>query len=216
MILISDNDILIKLVGCHLFNETLLMLNATTNDIIISTTAKYAIKKQAKKQISDENIRAQLIELIDSFQTTPEQDIAQLSHLSKFKDLDGGESQLILAAINTPNSLFLTGDKRCLNAIIQNSHDAQIANIAKQLTQRVYCLEHLLLQLINHLGFDVVKTKILNKCVKDGMLDIVFRIDKSEQETKEGLCSFGEITKFTNLLADTPKHTMLIGEIAVS
>ncbi|MFB6349929.1 hypothetical protein ACFBZI_12060 [Moraxella sp. ZJ142] len=205
MILICDNDIVIKLVGCELFDHMLMMLSATRKDILITPTARFSIQKYAKKQITNETVRDSLVALVNGLATVSDQDHQQLAHLSSFDGLDGGENQLILAAVNMPHSTFLTGDKRCLSALVDNSDDKQISTITKQLANRIYCFEHILLQLIDCFGFDVVKNKVLNRCVKDGMLDIVFRVGKTENDVKDGLWSFGQLSKFSPLLAQPNK-----------
>lgn len=128
--------------------------------------------------------------LIKTFNTVEQQDDTQIAHLSVFEDLDEGEIILMLATANTDNALLITGDKRCLKVLLDNQTDAIIANLVKSLNGRVYCFELALLHLIGHIGFNTVKTKVLNRCVDDGMLKAVFRESSSQADVEMGLRSY--------------------------
>ena len=192
MILLSDNDILIKLVGCDLLHDFLHSLNASMQDIVITPQAKFSIRKYAKKMLSDDDVRQQLLAMMNSFAVIDAQNDDKVAHLSTFTGLDGGENLLILATADTTDGILLTGDKRCLKALINNQHDALIADLTQRLAQRVYCFEHILLLLIDKFGFEVIKGKVLNRCVQDCMLQAVFRNHSNESNVIQGLISYSQ------------------------
>ena len=46
MIVLSDNDIILKLAGCNLLHQFFEILEAESKDILIATNASYALPKK--------------------------------------------------------------------------------------------------------------------------------------------------------------------------
>lgn len=190
MIVLADNDILIKLAGCNLLQEFLDLLKTSTNNIFITNEAKYSIPKKAKKKISDDLVRQELCNFIADLQILPMVDANLLAQIQAFDNIDGGEALLMLSMHHYPNANFITGDKRCLEALIQNKDKAPLTEIFNLLKNKVYCFESALLALIDTHGFDYVNQKIMNKSTDDGVLKLAFGQNKNETDCIECLSSY--------------------------
>lgn len=128
MIVLADNDILIKFAGCNLLDEFLCLLQTNTDNIFITTHAKFSIPSQIKK-IQDEALKLKITQFVGKLQTLPTVDNSLLAQLQVFDDINGGEAYLMLAMRHYPNAKFITGDKRCLKALIKNKEQAPLNNI---------------------------------------------------------------------------------------
>lgn len=192
MILFADNDILIKLFGCHLLDDFVSCLDTNACDVYITPAARYSIPKHAKKMISDTDTYQSLLDLLSTFSVVQAQDEHKLAHLSSFDGLDTGENMLILATQAHATATLITGDKRCLTALLKHKNDIIIGDIVDDISGRVYCFEWALLHLIDVLGFDMVKQKVLNRCVQDGMLQAVFRNHSNESNVIQELISYSQ------------------------
>lgn len=193
MIVLADNDILIKLAGCNLLNEFLCLLQTNTDNIFITTTAKYSISSQIKK-IQDEELKLEITQFIGVLQTLPTVDNELLAQVQAFDDINGGEAYLMLAMNHYPNANFITGDRRCLKALIQNKAQTPLKDIFDLLEHKVYCLESALLALIEIHGFDYINNKVSNrhisKVTDDGVLRLAFGEHKSQDHCVECLSSY--------------------------
>jgi hypothetical protein len=82
-----------------------------------------------------------------------------------------GELTLIYGAIAEPDFYLVTGDKRCLRALVKNS---ELATTREKLKGRVICLEQLIYQLIIKEGFEIIKSKIIPARECDTSLKVAF------------------------------------------
>lgn len=128
MIVLADNDILIKLAGCNLLDDFLHLLQTNTDNIFITTSAKFSIPSQIKK-IQDNSLKFKITQFVGKLQTLPIVDNDLLAQVQAFDDINGGEAYLMLAMRHYPNAKFITGDKRCLKALIKNKEQAPLNNI---------------------------------------------------------------------------------------
>lgn len=172
MIVLADNDILIKLAGCNLLKEFLDSLNANLNSIFITNEAKYSIKKYATRQIIDDKIRDELIDFIGKLPTIPKVSddlLAQIQSIDKER-LNGGEVSLVLAMDKYTDANFITGDKKFLNALMEHKNNLVISKIITSLEGKVYSLESALLYLIDVYGFNYVSERVINRCIEENTL----------------------------------------------
>lgn len=174
MIVLSDNDIILKLAGCSLLNQFFEILEASSEDILIATNAGYALPKQARKKLTNEDAVNTVTQFVENVGRISPVNPDLLSEIQGFKDMDGGESLLMVAAHENPDLLFATGDKRCLQSLIDHQSLEPIDRIFKSLQGRVYCLETALMLLIENLGFEKVNQMVINRCVEDGVLRLAF------------------------------------------
>lgn len=195
MIILSDNDIILKLAGCNLLSQFFEILKADSKDILIATNASYALPKQAKKKLKNEdavNTVTQFVKKVGRISTV-NPDL--LSEIQGFKNMDGGESLLMVAAHENPDLLFATGDKRCLQSLIEHQSFEPIDQIFKSLQGRVYCLETAFMLLIENLGFEDVNQMVINRCVDDGVLKLAFGHERNVDNATDCLKSYcGELS----------------------
>lgn len=196
MIVLADNDILIKLASCNLLREFFAFLKADTDDVFITDSARYSIPKRAKKDISDDLIKEELFEFIKKLQILPPVDNDLLAQVQAFDDINDGEAYLMLAMRHYPNANFITGDKRCLEALIKNKDKTPLTEIFNLLENKVYCLESALLALIEIHGFNYINDKVSNRYINkdkgkdDGVLKLAFGENKSQDNCIECLSSY--------------------------
>lgn len=190
MIVLSDNDIVLKLAGCNLLEQFFEILEVDLENIMITTMAYHAIPKQAKKKLVDDKAKQRLGQFINSVGIVPLVDSDLLYELQGFENMDGGESRLMLAASQNSDAYLATGDKRCLKSLIDNQLSKPLDQVFNSLQQRVYCLETAFMLMIENLGFDKVNDMVINRCVDDGVLRMAFGKERDIEHATECLKSY--------------------------
>jgi hypothetical protein len=196
-----DNDIILKLATCDLFQDTINTFDITPTQIKILDSFQYKFGKQIKRKRGNKAQETSKYNIEKSLKIT--QDLTTLNQ-NKFdtaiyniytellnsnqitndknNTIDQGEAILIsyVSYFNQQgsNNYLLTGDKRCLRALI----NANFPDIIQSLNGKIYCLEQLILKNIESYGFDYVKNKVVpcNNC--DTALKVAFSNDKVTQE----------------------------------
>ena len=195
-----DNDILKKLATFQLFDSTLEIFNATYNDVRILETAKYKFARSYKKfkagrsrKSSDNVIRwEELIYLTKKLPYVQESDSSLLAQLSKFEDIDAGEAVLVSFAVHLlkkeTSAQILTGDKRFIKALAK----VDSFSIQQCLANRIICLEQIIVENINYLIFETVRTKVVPVRECDTAIKVVFGsgFDTSEVNARSALDSY--------------------------
>jgi glutaredoxin-related protein len=185
-----DNDIILKLATCNIFDETLTTLAINYSQVNILETAKHKFrslkKRQRGKESGDYNIESALAitALCSEISNSKiSQDI--FTQLQAIDGIDAGESVLIshVVYLNQQGNLsyLLTGDKRCLQALAKAN---EIAEIKQYLDRKVWCLEQLILKNIEEHGFDIVKQKMVLGRDCDQVIKAAF--GSKEQSTVAG------------------------------
>lgn len=190
MILLSDNDIVLKLAGCGLLNQFFEILEAESQDILIATNAGYALPKQAKRKLKNDDAIEAVNQFVKDVGRVPVVDSLLLGAIQDFNHMDGGESLLMIAAHENPAAYLATGDKRCLRSLIDNQFSEPLNHVFKSLQQRVYCLETALMLLIEKTSYDIVNKMVINRCVEDGVLGIAFGQERDNHHAIECLKSY--------------------------
>lgn len=167
MILLSDNDLVIKLAQCDLIDEALGSLEANRSDCFVLNTMKYSLRlnepdKAIAKYVGSPQAFDRINELLEScsiLSAAPMQ-YDLLEHLNEIPNIDPGEQALFLhAKDNDTNSVdyrILTGDKKALRAIC--NYDQLEA--FEFLRTKIVCLETCMMDLIDFVGFDYVNQKV--------------------------------------------------------
>ena len=182
MIILADNDIIHKLTCCDLLLEFIEWLESPPNEIWVLPELKYKIRRLLKSN-------AQALErfnlfVVNNTKVVPE---ASVDNLNKFASLDVGEQKLLAVFIEcTESARFVTGDKRALKDI------AKLANkdleLQQSLTDKVDCLEKIMLGLVEKFGFSAINTKVCASEIGDGVLKMAFGRD--ENHAKDALKSY--------------------------
>ncbi|MDY5847517.1 hypothetical protein [Actinobacillus porcinus] len=188
MLLLSDNDILVKLGLLGLLPDFLKLLGVENNQVYITESTVYSLPAQLKKYTKDSDIHRAVLELVTQFQKISSIDIGLLEQFSSVSDIDSGEAILATKMIENPSAYLATGDKRFLRAIKQT-------DFSKDFENRVYTFELALLLLVESIGYERVKSKILETSQLldkplDGLFKLAFRVDSTKDSDIECLISF--------------------------
>jgi hypothetical protein len=202
LIVLADNDIILKLAQCDLLEVLPDSLGQEWTEAFITDTAKYQLlpKNHAKalSKCGNKETQARLRAFLGKTQTLPKvQDDALLATLDGIDGIDGGEKFLFAATVETENPLLITGDRRALRALLE--HQEQLPTVFSALQNAVVTFESAILLAMHKFGFAIVKQKLLGSPKPDGMLRLVLKSETGEADFVEGLCSFSQ--EITPLLA---------------
>lgn len=103
--------------------------------------------------------------------------------------IDSGELLLFAAGLGEPGITIFTGDKE---AVIALGRNPSLSKLASSLQGRIYCLESILLCLIEKFGYVSVASRIHPKKDCDGLIALAFRSPEAarEIEAKDCLTSY--------------------------
>ncbi len=182
-----DNDIILKLATCYLFDNTIQTFNISTSEVIILDSFKYKFSREIKRKrgniIANYNIEqalavtrycASISELnIDVAIYNKLLDFSRTSN-DKNNKIDKGEAILISYVAyqnqHDNSSYLLTGDKRCLKAL----YNSNLTEVTQCLEHKIWSLEQLILRNIEKFGFDFVKNNVFPVRDCDIVLKAVF------------------------------------------
>lgn len=194
MILLSDNDLIIKLAQCDLIDEALSTLESAKNDCFVLNTMKYSLRldepdKSIERYIGSVQAYDRINELLEKCQvlTAAPIEFDLLDHLNEISAIDAGEQALFLhAKDNDSKSIdyrILTGDKRALRAICNYDR----LEIFAFLRTKIVCLESCMMDMIDFVGFDHVNQKVCaaREQVAEEKYDKVLRAAFGEARNQE-------------------------------
>lgn len=122
-----DNDIILKLVACNLFDSAVNCLNLVESDLRVLSDAKYVFRNSrriAKKYPLE--IRESAISIVERCQKIEPSLSDELKNL-QIEGLDPGEMILISATEHEESFYLTTGDKRCITALANSTEPALVA-----------------------------------------------------------------------------------------
>jgi hypothetical protein len=195
LIVLADNDIILKLAQCDLLECLPEILGEEWTEIFVTTTAKYQLLPKNPEKALNKCGNEETLERLTSFLGTTKilpaiQDSSLLSILGDVNEIDGGEKLLFAAAVELPNSILITGDRRALRALIEHQH--RLSSIFATLQNSVITFETAILLAIRLLGFAIVKQKLLGSPKPDKMLRLVLKNETTETDLIECLCSYSK------------------------
>ena len=196
MIVLADNDILLKLAACDLFAEFLSAFAVTPADIQILKLARFSLNsKKHRKRLGDDSY-ARLVAFLASIADIPTEPdpmvVAALAEQTD-KNIDAGEAALFAICPLIPGSIIVTGDKKSLTGLHDAGMvDATCATLCNAITRRIYCFEQVLVTILDHVGFDVIRDRLIagRECDKGLRLWIGNDLNATEEVVREGLTSF--------------------------
>jgi hypothetical protein len=189
MVLLSDSDLVIKLSEFDLLDEALEILGVTSSNTYVLNELSHVLKSsRIASKYSREGIqraldfasKAQLVLKIDQ----AEQIVlhkASAVHRNIPQTINGGEAILYSATKHFKDFVIATGDKRSLRALAM---DSSCSAIYDRLKGHVYCLEQLVLKIIDSHGYKHVQQCIGPRCECDECLTHAFaggKLSQSEQ-----------------------------------
>lgn len=113
-----DTDVLLKLSAMDLLEETLQLLDVDTTSVFVAPSAPHYIRKKRNLQqrYGTEGLeRAR--RFVNTVQIVSTYDEGTLKLLSEVRDIGSGKAILIAGVVRMQQFLFLTGDKRALEAL---------------------------------------------------------------------------------------------------
>ena len=202
MIVLADNDIILKLAQCDLLECLPEILGEEWSEIFVTPTAKYQLlpknREKALNKCGNEETLERLTSFLGTTKILPEiQDSTLLAQLEDIDGIHGGEKFLFAVAVELPNPILITGDRRALGALIE--HQNRLSSIFATLQNSVITFETAILLAMQKLGFAIVKQKLLGSPKPDKMLRLVLKNETREADLIECLCSYSK--EVTPLLA---------------
>lgn len=166
MILLSDNDLVVKLAQCDLLDEALASFEAQRNECFVLSTIRHSLRlanpdKSIERYVGSPQAFERISEFLEHCNVLPVAPILDLiDHLVEIPEIDVGEQALFLHAKenhdNNVDYFMLTGDKRALRAIC--AYDQLDA--FEFLRTKVVCLESCMMDMIDYAGFDYINEKV--------------------------------------------------------
>ncbi|HBF33097.1 TPA: hypothetical protein DDW35_00900 [Candidatus Sumerlaeota bacterium] len=171
MILLNDNDIILKLGACNLLDVFHVAYGVSVDDLRVLSTAKYVLKgyrgnKDKIKKYGEDGI-AHAIDFVEKCNAINEYDENVFKTLSIVDQIDVGEATLSAAACKISDSVIATGDKRFLRSVAGTF-------VAQPLAGRVLCFEQIILRCIDYLDFVEIRNRIIPAKDCDKGLQAVF------------------------------------------
>lgn len=180
-----DNDILVKLVACNLFDKAISILDIDRSNLIVLPSARHYFKRsKSAKRKYPENIRLKVTEIANGCKTvnpSTQDAISEVEILQKYENIDNGEALLVAATREEEYFWLTTGDKRFLRALTNSELDL----IVSRLQGRVICLEQLIRQLIYVKGFEEILINVLPARKYDKSLETIF--GSGEKSTRDNV-----------------------------
>lgn len=207
MIVLADNDLILKLAQCDLLGELDSILNVALTNIYVAPTTRFQLLRPSKKErYGGEEVYNRLVAFCAKTSEIPAIQNTELAiQLSAIPHIDSGEQLLFAALLEIEHALLLTSDKKALNAVI--THQAQLSSLFHGLTHKVIVFESILLLALNVLGFEALKQKLLNNPAPDGVLKLIVRPTMNETDLIECLCSYcKEVAIFLSHQHLLPEH----------
>lgn len=192
VLLLADNDVVLKLCVFDLFEEGLQALDCERDHIRVLPTAIYKMRDLRKRDRSRAQYGEQgldrTIEVLGSLQVvdgavSPDLQEQLLNH----HWIDKGEAVLVCAATEMESAFIATGDKRFIEAF-GGAQDLQ--NVRAVLNGRIWCLEAVILKIIDRFGFrycDERMGPVVGALDVDKYIKMVWR--NGEGQVREGLLS---------------------------
>lgn len=195
MIVLADNDIILKLARCDLLSSLPELFGVAVDAIFIAPAARFQLlPKKAEKALSKCGDQA-TVDRISAFLAVAQDipavaDQALLGRLAAVPRIDSGEQLLFASCVEASGSVLMTGDRTALMALI-SSADA-LPDVYKALQDRVITFESALLLAKNLFGFDAMKARLLAypDYEKEGVLKLIVKTDMLEANFSDCLISY--------------------------
>lgn len=194
MIVLADNDLILKLAQCDLLKDlhVLLGLECPAQIFVLPSARFQLLPKNEKKALSKAGSAVVLDAIRQFLQQTCElpqvRDDSLLISLEGIGGIDGGEQLLLAAMVENKPSVLATGDKRALKAVIANQQ--QLNAVYASLCDRVLTFESALLIALVQFGFPNLKQRLLGNPKPDGVLRLVLKAEMREGDLVDCLTSY--------------------------
>jgi hypothetical protein len=196
VIYFCDNDIIYKLARWSLWDEALMALNASAEQVRVLPSAIYKARQdladsgkppsnRRKRQLVDKATCNAAIALLTNLKVVQDKPPDAVRSLLAIENIHQGEAELLAHVWNTQD-LFLTNDKSCLKALAAAVTAAQLAPLAG----RVVCLEVVFALLVKCCGCGYVARKVNMLSDIDKAIESSFRNSDNPDNVRAGLQSY--------------------------
>jgi hypothetical protein len=189
LILLSDNDIIIKLACCELLDEFVKSFGAAESDFRVLASARFKVSPKNKQMVAEHGIVAvqrahEFICRLQVIEVPADSDDERLA-LAR-PGIDPGEQILFSASRNYPKFSILTGDKNSLRTLLSA---LKIDSVKKRLAGRVECFEAIMLKILTKPKFALLLPRIVAGAKCDTALQVVFGLglETTYEKAIEGL-----------------------------
>ncbi|MGD1896295.1 MAG: hypothetical protein ACFB16_05000 [Phormidesmis sp.] len=181
-----DNDILLKLVAFQLLEEAIDSLGLSQKSLQVLPAARFMLLRNRNRQEYSKDVLDSAIAFVEQCQTITTSQLPTLKdvpseykQLAPFKQIDAGETDLIVATANTTDFLLLSGDKRCFKALPNIP-----VPIYARLKGKAICLEQIILKQIDVFGVEEVCTRISPATHHDKAIYLCFGYSRPAPEAQ--------------------------------
>ena len=158
MILLTDIDIFRKVANCDLLDEALIALKAEKADLRVLNTLKYRLRREEKQGRIDPIVLNRIKGFLAGIHEVRAFSQDVVTRLEGVDGVGGGEAILLAVAVQEPDSIILTGDKRFVMSL---ANKIEILDLARQVEGRIVCFEQIIRRCIQSLGFNRVRSKVV-------------------------------------------------------
>ncbi|EPV8688025.1 hypothetical protein ACWAUP_001696 [Pseudomonas aeruginosa] len=169
MILLSDNDLIVKLAQCDLIGDTLAAFESKNKDCFVLNTMSYSLRLRdpdlsIRQYVGSVQAYERIGQFLEGCSTLDEgpMDFDLIEHIQQVDQIDPGEQALLLHAYdhhrNDVDYHLLTGDKRALRAICSYEN----LDAFEYLRTKVVCLETCMMDLIDYAGHEYINDRVSN------------------------------------------------------
>ncbi|MGL6074598.1 MAG: hypothetical protein ACRC8S_10600 [Fimbriiglobus sp.] len=196
MIVLADNDILIKLARCDLFDEFLTAFDVNITEIRILKAARFSVlNKKQRKKLSEASFTrlTKFLALLSDIDTAPDPNFITALTEQTDKNIDAGEADLFAICPLVPHSVIVTGDKKCLAGLVAAAMEDMVCHeIYRSLAGKIVCFELVLSRILEHFGFEAIRQKLIDGRECDGGLKLWLGsgLDATEATFRDGLTSY--------------------------
>ncbi|STH97388.1 Uncharacterised protein [Citrobacter braakii] len=200
MIVLSDNDVILKLAQCNLLSQLPVIFNQSPEQIFINPAARFQLlprsHEKAIRKCGTQEVYEQVGAFIEMVQDIPEvQDSELIELLGSVPGIDVGEQLLLASCLENPEAIFMTGDRRCLTAIVANQPVLEVVH--QRLLDAVVTFESSLLLCVHGTNHAHVYANLVSNPMPDGML----RMALSNTGNAMCECIFSYTREFYDYLA---------------
>lgn len=170
MLLLSDNDAIVKTAQCRLLSALLECFEGDASYIVTPTFSHWFRNQMRRKRYP-----AYVEELITECDMEQVDDaLVDEALVAQFVSpgIDAGEQILFAAACATNAALVYTGDKRAIECLYRQSTEA---NLLDKFRSKILCLEQAVLMIIRRHSFEFVRKRVQNALDDQIPLDSVLK-----------------------------------------
>lgn len=194
MILIADNDLILKLAKCNLLDALPDLLGAPIDEIFIAPAARFQLMPRSAEKALAKCGNAETLERIRAFlamvkDISAVEDTELLERLASVSKIDPGEQLLFATCVVHRNATLLTGDRTALRALASSE---VVCDVNDALRCRVVTFESALLLASKLMGFNEVRDRLLAYpgYENDGVLKLIVCPGMVEANFEECLVSY--------------------------